>query len=125
MPNPDSLVQFSEALSGLAAGARGFLAEIRDPGGRLLSGVLWKANAVVVSEQALPEASEYEVKIADHLVKAHLAGRDEGTNVAILRLERDIATTLPPQAVPRLGALARSEERRVGKECRSRWSPYH
>src|SRR3712207_9252566 len=23
------------------------------------------------------------------------------------------------------GALMRSEERRVGKECRSRWSPYH
>src|SRR5579859_8206171 len=23
------------------------------------------------------------------------------------------------------GGLARSEERRVGKECRSRWSPYH
>src|SRR2546430_7780560 len=31
--------------------------------------------------------------------------------------------------IPRLNALAltleRSEERRVGKECRSRWSPYH
>ena len=28
---------------------------------------------------------------------------------------------------PLLGALLgiRSEERRVGKECRSRWSPYH
>ena len=24
-----------------------------------------------------------------------------------------------------LGASSRSEERRVGKECRSRWSPYH
>ena len=24
-----------------------------------------------------------------------------------------------------LNALFRSEERRVGKECRSRWSPYH
>ena len=23
------------------------------------------------------------------------------------------------------GNLIRSEERRVGKECRSRWSPYH
>src|SRR5207253_6975807 len=23
------------------------------------------------------------------------------------------------------GSLRRSEERRVGKECRSRWSPYH
>src|SRR3712207_1414324 len=33
-------------------------------------------------------------------------------------------------AFPRLNALSywlflRSEERRVGKECRSRWSPYH
>ena len=25
----------------------------------------------------------------------------------------------------RLGEKGRSEERRVGKECRSRWSPYH
>ena len=24
-----------------------------------------------------------------------------------------------------IGAADRSEERRVGKECRSRWSPYH
>ena len=24
-----------------------------------------------------------------------------------------------------LNELLRSEERRVGKECRSRWSPYH
>ena len=31
-------------------------------------------------------------------------------------------------AAPTLGIcmlIARSEERRVGKECRSRWSPYH
>src|SRR5256885_6584418 len=26
---------------------------------------------------------------------------------------------------PILAAVLRSEERRVGKECRSRWSPYH
>ena len=25
----------------------------------------------------------------------------------------------------RIDGVARSEERRVGKECRSRWSPYH
>ena len=25
----------------------------------------------------------------------------------------------------RFASLTRSEERRVGKECRSRWSPYH
>src|SRR5256885_6083537 len=35
----------------------------------------------------------------------------------------------PPGATRNAGAQAmyfrRSEERRVGKECRSRWSPYH
>src|SRR3712207_9169742 len=30
------------------------------------------------------------------------------------------------QTVPQIGGMyERSEERRVGKECRSRWSPYH
>ena len=29
------------------------------------------------------------------------------------------------EAVLALGQIGRSEERRVGKECRSRWSPYH
>ena len=28
-------------------------------------------------------------------------------------------------ALAELGPQLRSEERRVGKECRSRWSPYH
>ena len=37
-----------------------------------------------------------------------------------------------PRGIPRVddrrvlnGIFWRSEERRVGKECRSRWSPYH
>ena len=35
-----------------------------------------------------------------------------------------IATT-GTEAMTFVGTLSRSEERRVGKECRSRWSPYH
>ena len=35
------------------------------------------------------------------------------------------ATTGLPHAAARGFKLTRSEERRVGKECRSRWSPYH
>ena len=38
--------------------------------------------------------------------------------VAAAVLSLDSETCAPP-------AGARSEERRVGKECRSRWSPYH
>src|SRR2546422_6740859 len=33
-----------------------------------------------------------------------------------------LAAQVPP---PEVAELKRSEERRVGKECRSRWSPYH
>src|SRR5438309_5536963 len=32
---------------------------------------------------------------------------------------------LPREDLEHLHRLGRSEERRVGKECRSRWSPYH
>ena len=44
-----------------------------------------------------------------------------------LRLNLVITTYLLSLAVfiPVSGWIARSEERRVGKECRSRWSPYH
>ena len=34
-------------------------------------------------------------------------------------------STRPPHRRPQARRLLRSEERRVGKECRSRWSPYH
>ena len=34
-------------------------------------------------------------------------------------------TTLNRGAEDAATAAKRSEERRVGKECRSRWSPYH
>ena len=32
---------------------------------------------------------------------------------------------IPSAFIQYLQGLLRSEERRVGKECRSRWSPYH
>src|SRR5256885_9782990 len=38
-------------------------------------------------------------------------------------LEVDFAGLVQPHGAAQ--RLARSEERRVGKECRSRWSPYH
>ena len=42
-----------------------------------------------------------------HIGKWHLGGGRDVTNA------------------PKFAAYGRSEERRVGKECRSRWSPYH
>src|SRR3712207_6377380 len=52
------------------------------------------------------------------------AGRPdvEGTSVGQLigEVTKDLSTLMRQEL-----ELARSEERRVGKECRSRWSPYH
>src|SRR3989449_10819177 len=45
-----------------------------------------------------------------------------GTGAAYLY---SLAATAAPAAFTGAGRPARSEERRVGKECRSRWSPYH
>src|SRR5258708_33607042 len=42
------------------------------------------------------------------------------------RVPVDWARAITPLAVAAdTGLCSRSEERRVGKECRSRWSPYH
>ena len=52
---------------------------------------------------------------------AGLAAPQIGVNRQIIVFGSALAGQLPPPN-PR---VLRSEERRVGKECRSRWSPYH
>src|SRR5256886_8961072 len=49
---------------------------------------------------------------------------DKGKLVAALFLDIKSAFDIITY-IKLLGRLYRSEERRVGKECRSRWSPYH
>ena len=44
-----------------------------------------------------------------------------GNGAEILKKLEDYLKTASSEPVE----LLRSEERRVGKECRSRWSPYH
>ena len=41
------------------------------------------------------------------------------------RVVASVSTLFVATIVAGFAAAARSEERRVGKECRSRWSPYH
>src|SRR2546426_12233186 len=57
---------------------------------------------------------------------------DVGLWLGLRELEVDWTVALPLALLPHaagsfqlLSLQVRSEERRVGKECRSRWSPYH
>src|SRR5256885_16808310 len=47
------------------------------------------------------------------------------TNFTGFKLDLDGAVNRGSNDRGELQAIGRSEERRVGKECRSRWSPYH
>src|SRR2546430_4836869 len=56
----------------------------------------------------------------------HLVGRDAERGVVVEAAELLVGQVLVvPHQVLVGGLGVRSEERRVGKECRSRWSPYH
>src|SRR2546425_13021893 len=83
----------------------------------------------------------YVYSNADFLVAGRILGKvalglyEVGWNLANVPIEK--ITSLVGQVTPAVFSavqrdhaalrryLLRSEERRVGKECRSRWSPYH
>ena len=48
----------------------------------------------------------------------------ENNGIATI-IKDGLMSTIAPYIAPDVTILVRSEERRVGKECRSRWSPYH
>ena len=76
------------------------------------------------------EASEMlNIDVNDlKLITCHLGN---GASVSAIKHGRSVETSMgftPLEGLvmeTRCGDLLRSEERRVGKECRSRWSPYH
>src|SRR3989441_12334856 len=78
---------------------------------RLLGGGLRRRDLVVLGGDIGAGKSAFALGVA-------LRVAQQGTGVAFLSGEMDEERLMER-------ALARSEERRVGKECRSRWSPYH
>src|SRR2546422_5623160 len=69
---------------------------------------------------ALPISQVQRLKILIHGQEVEtLAGHLDLTGTFVVNTN---VAQEPPNPAP---TPARSEERRVGKECRSRWSPYH
>ena len=57
---------------------------------------------------------------------AVLTGLGAGLGISLATGKAVDAIARQPEAESKISKnLIRSEERRVGKECRSRWSPYH
>lgn len=100
------LDQLSDALETHIAAAAPIVLAIGG-GHRHRSGILWRPDVVVTSEQALPDRSDFTVCRGGTELAAKLAGRDPGSNVAVLKLERALDGTRPESAAtPRVGSLA-------------------
>jgi len=102
----DPLTSLSDALAARAEAAAAAVASLY-PGTRAQrTGLLWQTGVLVTSEQGLPDQAEIPAVLpGGRAVTATLAGRDPGTNVAVLRAELPGAAR-PEAAEPKLGAIA-------------------
>ncbi|MEO8716463.1 MAG: S1C family serine protease [Acetobacteraceae bacterium] len=102
----DVLDQLANATAERIAAAAPCVVAIR-ASHRPRTGILWRSDVVVTSEQVLGDETELTVVHQGAELKARMAGRDPGTNVALLRLPEARQGALPAAApAPRVGALA-------------------
>ena len=80
------------------------------PGGQKKNAV----DPVELQENLLRFADEFSTGVT-HAIDSLRPGTNAPDPAEVLKGKIDFATEI----------YSRSEERRVGKECRSRWSPYH
>ena len=73
----------------------------------------------------IKKESRSAIRIKKHLrVRNRFSGTAERPRLAVFRSNNHMYAQIIDDTVGNT-LVSRSEERRVGKECRSRWSPYH
>jgi len=104
---PNVLGALSDALTARFVAARDSVAAVRLSERAHLGAILWRNDALVTSEQSLPDRDALEAVLADgSCIAGKLAGRDPATNVAVIRLDKAAAQAAPlPAAAARVGAL--------------------
>ena len=103
----DLLAEFSNALAKRAETAKPAVVAIRLAHGRHITGMVWRSEIVVASEQSLPQKDGFELVAAGGaVVTARMAGRDPATNIAILRLAEPMASPSIAAGEAHTGAVA-------------------
>jgi len=102
----DIIAQLSSALADRLAAAAPSVVTLK-AGLRHRSGILWRPDVVVTSEQVVGEQDTATVVQSGIEVAAKLAGRDPATNVAVFRLDKPLSGAMAARGdMPRAGSLA-------------------
>jgi S1-C subfamily serine protease len=103
----DLLAQFSLALTARAELAKSAVVAIRLAHGRHVTGMVWRSDVVVTSEQSLPRNDDFELVAAGgSVIAARIAGRDPSTNIAILRPAEQLPSPSIAAGEAHTGAVA-------------------
>jgi S1-C subfamily serine protease len=92
-----SLSAFSDQLAGLVEQASAFVVSVDGRHGRPASGFIFGPDLVVTADHVLERDDHIRVRIAERRLDADIAGRDPGTDVAVLRVA-GLGGTPPPRA---------------------------
>jgi S1-C subfamily serine protease len=103
----DALAQFSNAIAARVEAATAAVVAISLANERYITGMVFRSDIVVASEQSLPSHDEFEViAAAGSALSAKVAGRDSGTNIAVLKLSHAIAAPLIVAGQAEAGVIA-------------------
>ena len=107
MPQESNLLgALSDLLAAQFTAAGSSVAAIRLPAGAYLGAILWRPDALVTSEQSLPRCEALEIVLADgSSLRGAIAGRDAGTNIAVIRLDASVSAPTLSASLPRVGGL--------------------
>src|SRR2546422_11434512 len=92
-----------------------------EPSNILRGFVSYPGNRIAIADQCAPRIRQRRTVF--FLEEPESTAWLRGLRRSFAQLN-DLAFNDAPDLI-QMGAPLRSEERRVGKECRSRWSPYH
>src|SRR3712207_8555194 len=81
-------------------------------------------EVIYARRRAILEEGEQQRRIR-LLIERYLGGYGDWAGGQIEELVAGLTSANEAEIRSELRRVLRSEERRVGKECRSRWSPYH
>jgi S1-C subfamily serine protease len=103
----DIIEQLSLALADRLAGAAPYVVALK-AGPRHRSGILWRPDVVVTSEQVVGDQERAAITQNGTEVTGKLAGRDPTTNIAVFRLEKSLwgGQPMAEAGTPRVGSLA-------------------